>query len=255
MKDKNELVSVIMPAYNAEGTIEKSIISVLNQLYSNTELIIVDDASTDQTETIVRHYLNEPRVKYIRLKTNAGIAEARNVAIKASDGRYIAFLDSDDTWNKTKLTLQVRQMQRLNVSASFSAYIRLKSNGQVTAKEKVDAKRDAYGFKELLGGNPIGMLTVMLDSKRIPKEAIVFPQVSHEDYALWLTLARDRDVIFNNYSHDPQANYLVHGSHTSNKFKSAYWTFKIYKGYLNLGLVKSLFCFTRYLATQISKRI
>ena len=103
----NEKASIIMPAHNVSDFIAGSLNSVLEQTYSNWELIIVDDCSTDNTVDIVKPFLKDKRVKLLQNEINLGGAGSRNVAIKAAQGRYIAFLDSDDLWTADKLDKQL----------------------------------------------------------------------------------------------------------------------------------------------------
>jgi len=103
MKDK---VSVIIPTYNREKTIENAIQSVLNQTYTNLEVLVIDDGSTDGTADIVKGIKNE-RVKYIALKKNGGASNARNVGVEMASGEWIAFQDSDDYWHSDKLEKQM----------------------------------------------------------------------------------------------------------------------------------------------------
>ena len=103
-------VSIIMPCYNSEEFISDSIESVINQEYKNWELIIVDDFSKDNSYEKIRPYLDDSRVRCIRNAKNFGGAVSRNIAIKQSEGRYIAFLDSDDLWHKNKLNAHIKFM-------------------------------------------------------------------------------------------------------------------------------------------------
>src|SRR5690625_4333075 len=106
------LVSVITPAYNAERFIEETIESVLQQTYSEWEMIIVDDRSTDNTVAIIERYVKkDDRIKLIELPDNSGSAVARNTAMDHARGRYLAFLDSDDLWLPEKLERQLKFMQ------------------------------------------------------------------------------------------------------------------------------------------------
>ena len=103
----NDLVSVIMPSYNTENFIADSIRSVVTQTYSNWELLIVDDCSTDNTDNVVRPFLKDTRVKYFKNEKNYGAAVSRNKALREAKGKWIAFLDSDDLWEITKLEKQI----------------------------------------------------------------------------------------------------------------------------------------------------
>lgn len=105
-------VSVIIPTYNRERTISRAIESVIGQTYHNWELIIIDDASTDNTDEIVKEYLrNDERIQYIKGKRNKGANARRNQGIKRSKGEFVAFLDSDNYWDKTKLEKQIMLLQ------------------------------------------------------------------------------------------------------------------------------------------------
>ena len=108
---ENELVSVIIPTYNREKTIKKSIKSVLDQTYSNIEVLVIDDASCDNTEKVVTD-INDSRVKYYRLKVNSGACTARNYGIDKAKGKIVAFQDSDDIWYIEKLEKQIEYMYK-----------------------------------------------------------------------------------------------------------------------------------------------
>ena len=106
----NELVSIIMPSYNTAKFISETIDSVLAQTYENWELIIVDDCSKDDTDTVVARY-TDPRIRYLKNEVNSGAAVSRNRALREAKGRWIAFLDSDDLWTPEKLQKQIRFME------------------------------------------------------------------------------------------------------------------------------------------------
>ena len=96
-------VSVITPMYNCEKFISETIESVLNQTYTNWEMIIIDDCSTDKSKQIVKQYIErDKRIRLIALNENSGAAVARNKGIEVSSGRFIAFLDGDDLWEPNK---------------------------------------------------------------------------------------------------------------------------------------------------------
>ena len=137
MKD---LISIITPTYNCAKFIGVTIESVMKQTYENWEMIIVDDASTDNTEEIVRRY-DDKRIKYVKLEKNSGAAIARNKAMKLAQGKYMAFLDSDDIWKENKLEKQINFMEEHNYNITCTAY------------EKVDGRRhsrkDSGGYQRV----------------------------------------------------------------------------------------------------------
>ena len=106
----NPLVSVIMPAYNSRNTLADSIQSVVDQTFSDWELLIIDDCSKESMEDIADSF-QDSRIRYVRLLSNRGVAKARNAGIAEARGRYIAFLDSDDLWLPKKLERQLDFMQ------------------------------------------------------------------------------------------------------------------------------------------------
>ena len=99
----DDLVSIIMPSFNTGKYITETIESVLAQSYKNWELIIVDDCSSDNTDEVVRTYLSDDRIHYLKNETNSGAAFSRNTALREANGKWIAFLDSDDLWMPEKL--------------------------------------------------------------------------------------------------------------------------------------------------------
>ncbi|MEY0154184.1 glycosyltransferase family 2 protein, partial [Providencia rettgeri] len=151
-----ELVSIIMPCYNAEQYIKDSINSVLNQTYPHFELIIIDDLSTDNSINIINSF-SDNRIKLIQLAQNGGAGVARNTGIEAAQGRFIAFLDSDDLWRPNKLEMQLKHMIKGNHSLSYTQYQKFTKEG----KGKLVIPPNTVTYNELLYCNVIGCLTLM----------------------------------------------------------------------------------------------
>ena len=116
-----------MPSYNTGKYIRETIYSVINQTYENWELLIVDDCSTDNTDEIV-DAIKDDRIKYFKNDFNSGAAISRNRALKEANGRWIAFLDSDDIWEETKLEKQIKFMVDNNYYFSYTNYIEIDEN-------------------------------------------------------------------------------------------------------------------------------
>ncbi len=185
------IVSVIMPAFNAEKTIAESIESVLRQTMDDWELIICDDGSHDKTMPMVEKYAEaDGRIRLLANQYKKGAAGARNSAIDSSKGRYIAFLDSDDLWHEQKLEKQLAFMKENGVAFSYTDY-RMFIEHQSNGKDLLTA--DRYDFNDIVKYCNIGCLTVMLD-KAFWKEAIRFPFCKKEDYALWMILLKNRKI-------------------------------------------------------------
>ncbi len=128
------MISVIIPTFNRKEILPRAISSVLSQTYSDFELLIVDDGSTDETKKSLSEYLKDERVKYF-FKKNGGVSSARNYGIKKAKGEYIAFLDSDDLFEKKKLEIQLKEMKDHGVEFSISNSIEVQENGDEVSLE------------------------------------------------------------------------------------------------------------------------
>ena len=182
-----ELVSIIMPSYNTAKYIAESIQSVLDQTYKNWELIIVDDFSTDNTDEIVRPFLVDERIHYLKNELNSGAAVSRNRALREAKGRWIAFLDSDDLWMPEKLEKQISFMETNDYSFSYTEYEEIDVNGNktgvyVTGPKKI-TKAGMFNYCWP------GCLTVMYDKEVIGLIQIVDIK-KNNDYAMWLKACR-----------------------------------------------------------------
>lgn len=238
------LVSIIMPAYNAEKYISESIESVLAQTYKNWELIVVDDCSKDGTIDVIKQYqMFDNRIKVISLTCNAGVANARNVGMELAKGRYIAFLDSDDLWIDIKLEEQIIFMRQNQIYFSFSQYRRFtdKNKGKM-----VDAL-PCVNYQKALYGNPIGCLTVCLDRRFIRE--FKFSKQRHEDYIAWLNILKNNDICAYGIP-KVLALYRIGNSNSlsGNKLKSMIWTWNVYRKSQNMGFFCSLKCFYRIIS-------
>ena len=246
------LVSIITPSYNSSRFINECVNSVLGQTYTNWELIIVDDASNDNSRELISNIAaRDNRIKFVFLTKNIGVAGSRNIALEKSKGRYIAFLDSDDVWKKEKLTKQIHFMQSNNVLFSFSSYEPMSENGIEIFKEiKAPFKID---YNTLLKNTIIGCLTVVLDKDKIGDFKVPNLKTS-QDLALWLSIMKDGVIAYG--IKQSLAYYRIVGkSNTSNKFKVFVGIWKVYRNEEGLGYMKSIWCFLNYAFNAVKKRI
>ena len=185
------LVSIIMPSYKCGRFIERSIKSVLAQSYSNWELFIVDDCSGDETIDIVLKYKKDDnRIRVYSNSANSGAAVSRNTALRNAKGRWIAFLDSDDLWEPTKLEKQIRFMEENHYSFSYHEYVEIDEQDKelgiyVSGKECVN-KFDMYACCWP------GCLSVMYDASKIGLVQINDIK-KNNDTALWLKVIQKSD--------------------------------------------------------------
>lgn len=188
-----ELVSIIMPSYNTAGFISRSIESVIAQTYEEWELIIVDDCSVDDTDEIVRPFLKDTRIRYIKNEKNSGAALSRNRALLLAKGKWIAFLDSDDLWLPDKLEKQLEFMEVNKYDFSYTGYAEITEEGNDTGVTVTGPKR--VGNLKMHVFNFLGCLTVMYNAETVGK--IQIPDLKkRNDWAMWLKVVKNADCFF-----------------------------------------------------------
>ncbi len=182
----NDLVSIIMPSYNTARYIGESIQSVLAQTYTNWELIIVDDCSTDNTDEMVAA-IEDARIRYLKNDKNSGAAVSRNRALKEARGRWIAFLDSDDLWLPEKLEKQIAFMEANDYHFSYTDYVEIDEASNLTGVHVTGPKRiTRTGMYNYCWP---GCLTVMYDANVV--ELIQIADIrKNNDYAMWLKICK-----------------------------------------------------------------
>src|SRR5210317_884076 len=184
----NDLVSVIIPNFNGAQFIERCIQSVQDQSYTNREVIIIDDGSTDGSKEIIDAFTaSTEKIKAIFLNENYGTAVARNRGIELAQGRFIAFLDNDDAWLPAKLEVQIAYMKQNSCALSYSSYYSLNENFQ---DQKLIEAKPSLTYQQLLTSNYIGCLTAIYDTTILGKR--YFPALKkRQDWALWLQIIKE----------------------------------------------------------------
>lgn len=237
MKKNNNLVSIIMPAYNCEKFIEKSVLSVIEQTYKNWELIIVDDYSKDNTLKKINKYLRmDARIRLIKNDSNKGVSYSRNIAIDRSLGQWVAFLDSDDIWEKEKLEIQMNFANLKNAEFIFTGSKFINENG--SPYKGIFEVPSIVTFNELKKHNCISCSSILIKKILIPKEKFINYDF-HEDYALWLNILKNNNKAFG--INQPLLIYRISAnSKSGNKMKSILMTYKVHI-YLQTNPLKALF--------------
>ena len=254
MEEKDDLISVITPVYNCEKLIGNTIECVQSQTYTNWELLLVDDCSTDKSAEVIEQYTkSDERIKYYKLEKNGGAAVARNHALKMSEGRFIAYLDADDLWKKEKLELQKNYMLKNNIAFSCTDYEKIDEEGK--SLNKIVKIPQKVNYNLFLRNTIIQTVGVMVDTKITGKELLVMPNIRRrQDAATWCQLLKNG---YDCYEVPDNLSYyrVVKNSLSSNKFKAAkmnwYWYRKIEK----LPLWKACYCFIGYAFNAVKKRI
>lgn len=189
---KQELVSIIVPVYNAGKYIDDTISMVKAQTYPCWELILVDDCSLDDSCERIKKYIaheeEKERIRLIQKPLNEGAAKARNTGIDAAEGRYLAFLDADDIWKKDKLERGLAFMKEKEAAFVFSAYEFGNEKAEPTGK--IVRVPEMLDYRQALSRTVIFTSTVLFDTEKIKKELIHMPQVKSEDTATWWKILR-----------------------------------------------------------------
>ena len=234
----NELVSIIMPTYNCGKFIGRTIESAQAQTYTNWEMIIVDDCSKDNTKEIVEEYAkNDSRIKYYVLQTNSGAAVARTESMKLAQGKYMAFLDSDDIWLPEKLEKQIAFMKENDYAFSCTAYEQIDEEDKLLGKKIKTIKKTSYN--RLLLDCPVGNSTVMYDVEKMGKFEV--PNIrKRNDDALWLQMLKKEKYIWG--MPDVLMRYRIRqNSISSNKFKVIKYHWILYRDIEHLSVIRSAF--------------
>lgn len=240
-------VAIIMPAHNAERTIKKSIESILNQTFPDFILYIINDASTDNTKSIILNF-SDPRIVYLENEYNMGVASSRNKGIKLSNSQYIAFLDSDDLWLPEKLQKQITYLEDGWNVVNSNYYSFKKHENELLSVRK---SPNVISYECMLKSNFIGNLTGIYNCENVGK--IYQKQSGHEDYIMWLEIIKKANKSF--CIQEPLAKYrLSDDSLSGNKFKAMKWQWKIYRDELGFNILKSLYYFMFYTVNAIKKR-
>lgn len=187
MKDK---VSIIIPTYNREKNIVQAVDSCLKQTYSNIEVIVVDDNSSDNTEKVLKK-IDDDRLQYIKLKKNMGACYARNIGIKNSKGKYIVFNDSDDIFRKDKIEKQLNNLKKNKSHLDFCKLVEHSENGdnEFPSKRQENSLKKRSVLEELCYGNVISTQTIL--AKREVFDDILFDESLPrlQDYDLVIRIA------------------------------------------------------------------
>ena len=234
------LVSVIIPAYNCANFIHMALDSALAQDVP-VEIIVINDCSRDNLDRVMGRYKKYPQVLYLKNEKNLGVAETRNKGIALARGKYIAFLDADDYWEKDKLRKQIKLIEEKGTVICSTARELMNPDGTLTGY--VIPVKTEFTFKDLRLHNQINCSSVLIKAE-VAKEFPMHHDDSHEDYLMWMEVLEKygKGCAVN----EPLLKYRITNTGKSgNKLNSAKMTYKTYR-YMGFGVIRSVMYFLCY---------
>ncbi len=245
-------VSVVIPVHNAEKFITAAVKSIQDQTYTDFEILLVDDGSTDESGAIIDSLAKEDdRIKVFHIDACCA-ADARNHGTKASTGRFLSFLDADDLWSPVKLEHELKFLTDNDAAFVFTGYEFADENAVGNGKVVHPPFRLTY--KQALKNTTIFTSTVMFDTDRIPKDELLMPRVKSEDTALWWRVIRE--------GHDAYGldeNLVLYRragkSLSSNKLEAVRRIWNLYRKVEHLSVVKSMYYFVFWGYNAVARRI
>jgi teichuronic acid biosynthesis glycosyltransferase TuaG len=246
-------VSVVMPVHNAEAVLEETVKSVLEQSFEDYELIMVEDNSADKSLSLMRELAEkDSRIRVMVNEGEHGAAHARNLGIKAAQGRYLAYIDADDLWHKDKLIKTLRFMQERDASFVFTAYEFGDESARGTGR--VVHVPEVLDYKHALTRTIIFTSTVMLDLEKLGKKKVLMPPVPSEDTASWWRILRSGTD-----AHGLDENLVIYRragkSLSSNKMVAVKRIWYLYRRQARLSIPRSVLCMFGWGVRAVARRI
>ena len=234
-----DLVSVIIPYYKKRNFVKETVFSVLNQSYDSLEILIIyDDTNLNDLEFLQEISKLDNRIKIINNNKRLGAGLSRNKGIEKSNGKYVAFIDADDTWVQDKLKDQISFMKKNDYQISHTSYFIIDEKKKIIGQRKA---RDLLSIDEILKSCDIGLSTVIIEKKVIIKTDTKFPQLTtKEDFVFWLKLMKKN---YKFYAYDGNLTNWTDSKNSlsSSTIQKLFDGFKVYNYYMNYNMVKSMY--------------
>lgn len=246
-----EKVSIIIPVYNAENYIEQTIRSVLAQDYTNWELLLVENGSTDHSVEKIQQFQDE-RIRLIIMDGNVGAANSRNEGMRQAVGTYVGYLDADDLWQSNKLSKQIEYMKQKDAAFCFTGYEFGDENAAGTGK--IVHVPETLIYKQALSNTTIFTSTVLFDTRKIAKDKLYMPNVKSEDSALWFRVLREGYTAFG-----LNENLVIYrrpvNSLSSNKIEAMSRIWNLYRKQEKLNIFYSMYLFVGWAFRAVKRRV
>ncbi len=249
---QDNLISIVIPVYNAEKFIEETVESVVNQSYTDWELLLVNDASTDKSgEIIDKLAASDSRIKAFHIE-GGGAAVARNTGTANATGRYLTFLDADDLWEKDKLEKELLFLKEKESAFVFTGYEFADESGKGTGK--IVRVPENLSYKQALKNTTIFTSTVMFDMKKTGRDLLYMPQIKSEDTALWWKILR-MGYVANGLDENLVKYRRSAKTLSSNKLEAIRRVWNLYRRSEGLSVFKSGYYFVFWAWNAVYRRI
>lgn len=252
VQQKDSLVSIVVPVYNAELFLKDTIQCIENQTYDNWELLLIDDASIDQSGDIIDKFAKKDvRIRAFHIK-GGGAALARNKGTKEAEGRYLAFLDADDLWVPNKLEKEVEFLKKKDAAFVFTGYEFADEMGQGTGK--IVHVPDKLKYREALKNTTIFTSTVLFDMEKTGRDLLYMPQIKSEDTALWWKVLKSG---YDAYGLNENLVKYRRSQNTlsSNKLEAVRRIWNLYRKQEKLSVFRSFYYFLFWGAHAVLRRV
>ena len=235
-------VEIVLPNYNSEAYLDETINSIINQTFKNWKLTIVDGNSNDETQRILQNYIRHPNINVIKLKKNKRAGFCRNLAMRSSNLDYVAFIDSDDVWDREKLSKQLDFMIKNDYHFTYTNYLPFKSE-----KKRQDLKEikpeNIFTYEKFVRNTSIATSTMIIKKSSIGNVKFSNTKIC-EDYFFKCKILKK--VTYAYCLPKNLMRYRVRkDSLQSNKIRNLYWIWRINKNYNKMSFIKnllSIFC-------------
>lgn len=249
------MVSIVVPVYNANKYIEDTVMSIVAQSYTDWELLLVDDGSTDGSAETIQRLCKEDetgRIKVLLPEKHGSAAKARNYGIAQAKGRYISFVDADDLWCRDKLEKEMKFMKEKQVGFVFTGYEFADAEGKGTGK--IVKVPETLSYKQALKNTTIFTSTVLIDTCIVNKELVYMPEIKSEDTATWYRILKNGHLAYG--LNENLVKYRrVANSLSSNKLEAVRRIWNLYRQSEKLSLVYSAYNLCFWAIRAVLRRI
>ena len=230
-------VDIILPTYNCEKYIEETINSIIGQSFESWRLVIIDDKSNDSTLNLIEKYLSDQRISLKKLKKNKGPGFCRNLALRYSNSKYVAFIDSDDIWKKNKLKKQIEFMDNIGSDFTYTDFTVFREVRGIKTLKEINLPK-SFTYNLFVKKTSICTSSMIIKRKKIGLTKFLNTKIC-EDYFFKCRLLKSCKIA-TNLGENLTLYRISKNSLQSNKFRNLYWVWYINKKYNKMNILNNV---------------